>query len=208
MDPNLVFDASGHPTNPNLLFDTSGQTYHTSGQPYEHYDPSAQPYNNSGQPYEHYDPSAQPYDNSGQPYEHYDPTAYDNSGQTYDTAVQHYGAGGQLYETGGQVYNEAAPQDAAPQDGWIDPAQIQPGPPQIDVATLLAAHNELSKKLNRMNLQYNDTVNNTIQQQMKAYQESVDDDVKALRVQRDAAQAQAEATARQMSETIARLERE
>ncbi|KAJ6535272.1 hypothetical protein DFH09DRAFT_1325097 [Mycena vulgaris] len=142
------------------------------------------------------------------PYKHYDPTAYDNSGQTYDTAAQHYGAGGQLYKAGGQDYNEAVPQDAAPQDGWIDPAQIQPGPPQIDVAALLAAHNELSKKLNHMNLEYNDTVNNTVQQQMKAYQESVDDDVKALRAQRNAAQAQAEATARHMSETIARLERE
>ncbi|KAJ7041453.1 hypothetical protein C8F04DRAFT_1177288 [Mycena alexandri] len=135
-------------TNPNLLFNASGQTYHPSDQPYEQYNPSAQPYNNSGQPYELYDP-----------------TAYNNSGQTYNPT---------LYDAGARVYHDATPQDTAHQDGWVDPAQIQPRPPQIDVAALLAAHNELSEKLNRMNLQYNNTVNNTVQQQMKAYQESLE----------------------------------
>ncbi|KAJ7038917.1 hypothetical protein C8F04DRAFT_1179253 [Mycena alexandri] len=121
MDPN---------TNPNLLFDASGQPYHPSDQPYQQYDPSAQPYNNSGEPYELYEP-----------------TAYDNSGQTYNHAVQHYGDGGQLYDAGAQVYHDTTPQDAARQDGWVDPTQIQPGPTQIDVTSLLAAHNELSEKL-------------------------------------------------------------
>jgi hypothetical protein len=176
---------------PNLVFDASGQTYYTSGQ--------------SVQPYEHYDPSVQPYDNSGQPYNDYDPTAYDNSEQTYDTSVL---AGGQLYDADGQLYNDAAPQNAAPQDGWIDTTHIQPGPPQFDVAALFAAHNELSEKLKHMNIQYNETVNNTVSEQMRAYQESVNDDMNALRAQRDAAQAQVDTTARQMAETIARLERE
>ncbi|KAJ7729667.1 hypothetical protein DFH07DRAFT_781856 [Mycena maculata] len=112
------------------------------------------------------------------------------------------------------TYPDAAHQQgyAAPQQGYANTSQVVAGNlSREDVNRVLREHRELVSSLDQLKLGYKETLDTEI----NAYRGSVQDNLQALRAQRDAAaaaaqaaQAQAHENARQLHETIARLERE